>query len=357
MNDEDILQARTAMQLLNAGRYREAIELLPADLPGLQSFIKLQSREAVNPPAGAFGDLVRGWTKYYKADYPAAYREFSGAEQSSVSWLKSFAWLGKGKVCTDLGFFADAARWCSNASCLGRQFEHNDLVAAANGARGEILLRSGHPRLAAEAFSLDMGLLSAGDRFRGRVLCYQAHAYRRLGSYSAAKLAYRTSAQEPGEQTAPYAYAGLAMLGAEDGDVRLIDEAIGYAESLCQDRRVHPSIAWIYLSKARFLQCQGESPIELLSSAKTSLPAQYVFEHRWLDHWTALITGQLLIPESKRVVRLQTFRPEAPFHTHPTGSGFDSELVESELYNEGIANLNWGTDFEALWAQRTLFLV
>ncbi len=355
MKDEDVLQAMTAMRLLNAGRYRDANELLPADLPGLQSFIKLQSREAVDPPCGAFGDLVRGWKRYYKAEYPEAFEEFSSAETSSVSWLKANAWIGKGKVCTDLGFFADAARWCSNASCLARLFEHDDLVAAANGARGEILLRSGHPRLAAEAFSLDIGLLPASDRFRGRVMCYQAHAYRRLGAYSAAKLAYRTSAQQPGEQTAPYAYAGLAMLGAETDDAGLIDEAIRYAESFYQDGRIHPSVGWMYLAKARFSQSHGNSPSDLLSRAKASLPDEYAFEHSWLDHWAALVNQQEM-PVSDRTIELRQFRPEAALDRLLSGCGFDSELVEYDLSNEGIASAGWAKDVDQLWAQRSFFL-
>lgn len=354
MNDEDVLQAMTAIRLVSAGRYREANALLPADLPGLQSFIKLQSGDVVSPPSGAFGDLVRGWTSYYQADYRVAFEQFSKAERSSVPWLKASAWIGKGKVCTDLGFFADAARWCGDASCLARQFEHDDLVATANGARGEILLRSGQPRLAAEAFSLDMGLLQPSDRFRGRVMCYQAHAYRRLGAYSAAKLAYRTSAQQPGETTAPYAYAGLAMLGAETDDAGLIDEAIRHAESFHRDARVHACIGWMYIAKARFSHRQGDLTDDLLSRAKATLPAEYVFEHSWLDHWAAIVNKQGR-PGSDRITALKQFRPAPASGSPLAGCGFDSEPVERDLFNEGIASVNWAADLDQLWAQRSFF--
>jgi len=258
------------MRLLSAGRYNETAEWFPSDLLGLQSFVALQSRHEIDPPEGVLGDLVRGWANYYSANYPRAFEDFSKAECTKSPWLKAYAWLGKGKVCTDLGFFADAARWCCDASCLARQFEHDDLVAASQGARGEILLRTGHPRLATEAFSLDTALLPASDHFRGRVMCYQAHAYRRLGAYSAAKLAYRTSAQQPGEETAPHAYAALAMLGAETNNSGLIDEAIRYAEAFYRDTRIHPSLGWVYIAKARIPHQQGEAPLEWLALEKNT---------------------------------------------------------------------------------------
>jgi hypothetical protein len=355
MKDEELLQAMTVMRLVNAGRYRDANQLLPTGFPGLQAWINLQSREIISPTPGALGDLVCAWTKYYRAEYPDAYDEFSKAAGSSVSWIKASAWIGMGKVCTDLGFFADAALWCSSASCLARRFEHDDLVATANGARGEIFLRSGYPRLAAEAFSLDMGLLPPSDRYRGRVMCYQAHAYRRLYAYSAAKLAYRTSSQQPGEQTAPYAYAGLAMLGTETDDVGLIDEVLHYAETFRQGVRVHSSIAWIYIGKARMLQQCGEPYVEWLLRAKVSLPIEYVFEHIWLDRWISVVKKQAQVV-SERAIALRPFKPHVTYKELLDGYEFDREEVESELFNEGLASVNWSTDLDQLWIQRNYFL-
>ncbi len=355
MNDEDVLRALTAMRLFSAGRNREANELLPSSLLGLRAFFAMQAGEEIEPPEGVLGDLVRGWANYYKASYPAAFEDFSRVECTQIPWLKAYAWLGKGKVCTDLGFFADAAQWCGDASCLARQFEHDELVAAAQGARGEILLRSGHPRLAAEAFSLDMGLLPASDRFRGRVMCYQAHAYRRLGAYSAAKLAYRTSAQQPGEQTAPYANAGLAMLGADTDDVGLINEAIGYAESFYRDDRVHPCVGWMYIAKARFAQRHRENPIAWLARAKKFLPTGYVFEHHWLANWTAVASNQfasVAIVDSE----LSQFRPKSPSAVRMPGCDFDIEPIESQLPNCGLASVQWATDVDEIWSQRELFV-
>jgi len=131
MNDGEVLRALTAMRLLSAGRYREASESLPPGLVGLRSLIALQAGDEIDPPETALGDLVRGWANYFKANYPAAFEWFSKAECEQTPWLKAYALLGKGKVCTDLGFFADAARWCCDASCIARQFEHDELVAAA----------------------------------------------------------------------------------------------------------------------------------------------------------------------------------------------------------------------------------
>jgi len=355
MNDEEVLRAITAMRLLSAGRYKEAAEWFPSDLLGLQSFVALQARHEIDPPEGVLGDLVRGWANYYNANYPRAFEDFSKAECTKIPWLKAYAWLGKGKVCTDLGFFADAARWCCDASCLARQFEHDDLVAASQGARGEILLRTGHPRLATEAFSLDIALLPASDRFRGRVMCYQAHAYRRLGAYSGAKLAYRTSAQQPGEETAPYAYAGLAMLGAETNDSGLIDEAIRYAEAFYRGTRIHPSVGWVYIAKARFAHQQGEAPLEWLALGKKYLPSSYLFEHQWLANWTALFGGDPA-PNFCALARLDNYRPASPSTAPSDANEFDSEKVEAELPNTGFANMKWSTDLESLWEQRELFV-
>jgi len=209
--------------------------------------------------------------------------------------------------------------------------------------------------LAAEAFSLDMGLLPTGDRFRGRVMCYQAHAYRRLGAFSAAKLAYRISAQQPGEQTAPYANAGLAMLGAETNDAGLIDEAIHYAESFYRDARVHPSVGWMYIAKARFLQCRGEVASDWLARAKAFLPAVYVFEHQWLENWVAII-GQTPNSISRLDTDLTRFRPKPPSSRRLPGTDFDSESLESELFNEGFANIRWATDLDGIWSQREFFV-
>ncbi|MDB4759983.1 hypothetical protein OAG34_02075, partial [bacterium] len=350
-HEQHVLLSMTAMRLLNAGRFQEAIDLLPSHLPGLRAFLCLQSRQTVVPPKSRLGDLVRGWQHYYQANYQAAFDSFSHAESTESEWLRAYAWLGKGKVCNDLGFFADAAWWCSNAACLARQFEHSDLVAAAQGARGEILLRTGHARLAAEAFTLDAALLPTSDRFRGRVMCYQAHAYRRLRAYSAAKLAYRTSAQQPGEETAPYANAGLAMLGAETGDRGLIEEAVQSASLLEKDRQKHPSIGWTYVAKARLSQIHGQSPRECLTRAQECMPAEHVFEHRWLRKWMDLVSEENTSDPSADT-KFEGFRPESPPCDQGLGSNFDGDPIEALLPNEGLANVEWANDLEDLWLQR-----
>ena len=145
------------------------------------------------------------------------------------------------------------------------------------------------------------------------------------------------------------------MLGAETNDAGLIDEAIRYAESFYQDGRIHPSVAWMYIAKARFLQNHGDAPNDSLSRAKGSLPAEYVFEHSWLDHWLALVSNQEE-QVSKRIIALSQFRPEAAPNGLLLGYGFDSELVDCDLPNAGIANINWAINIESLWAQRGFFL-
>jgi len=356
MNDECVLRAITAMRLLSTGRHHDAAAWLQSELTGLQAFVSLQAGLEIDPPEGPLGDAIRGWGNYYKANYPVAFEDFSNAESTIIPWLKAYAWLGKAKVCTDLGFFADAAQWCCNASCLARQFELDEWVAAAQGALGEILLRTGYPRLATEAFSLDMALLPASDRFRGRVMCYQAHAYRRLGAYSAANLAYRTSSQQPGEQTAPYAYAGLAMLGAETDDAELVDEAIRFATSLHNNSRMHTSIAWIYIAKSRLAERRSEYAGHWLVHAKNFLPAEYVFEHCWLACWTALVNMQVT-PVTFADSSHTRYRPTSVPEVSLPGSGFDTDLTELSLENDGFASIQWAQDKDGLWAQYKLFVV
>ena len=355
MNEESVLLALTGLRLSGAGRHEEALGWLPREVPGLRAYIAQMAKIAEEAPPGPLGDLVKSWRAYYRAEYANAYRLFYAARGSDVPWVRSSALLGIGKVCTDLGFLARAALWCQRASAVAREFEHDDLVAAAQGARGEALLRAGCPRLALESFTLDLGLLPAGDRFRGRVSCYQAHAYRRLGAYSAAKLGYRISAQLPGEGTAPYAYAGLASLGADTGDKGLVEEAVRYAEHLQRTVAVHVSLAWIYLARA----WQGREEPDVFASwlhkARVALPREYVFEHRWLSQWLVVI-GEQPAERVQAAVVVDYCVPESPeADCSLLDPVFDGEPLASDVLDTGFGSLRWATDQEALWEQRLLF--
>ncbi len=355
MDDMTVLKALTGLRLSTVGRHAESLDWLAPELLGLKAFVSQQGRIETKPPHGPLGDLVRGWSFYYQSQYTHAFENFDNATDVDVPWVQAFAMLGKGKVCTDLGFFADAARWCANSSCIARRFEHDDLVAAAHGARGEILLRTGHPRLAIEAYTLDMALLAASDRYRGRVMCYQAHAYSRLGAFSAAKLAYRTSAQQPGENTAPYVYAGLALLGAESDDFGLVDEAVRYAEDMPTNLRDHPGVSWIYTARSRVALTRGEDALNWCKLAQKFMPAGYLFEHQWLTHWLVAVGGR-----SESASFEHPLQPELRSVSHSQqsqqGSEFDCDPIEANLFNEGLAKILWSNSRETLWTQRRYFV-
>ena len=356
MNEESVLRALTGLRLSVAGRSKEALEWLPREVPGLRSYIAQIAKMPESHPPGPIGDLVRGWGAYYRAEYARAYSLFSGARANDIPLVRASALLGMGKVCTDLGFLARAAWWCQLASAVAREFEHDDLVAAAQGARGEALLRAGCPRLALEAFTLDLGLLPAGDKFRGRVSCYQAHAYRRLGAYSAAKLGYRISAQLPGEGTAPYAYAGLASLGADTSDKGLVEEAVRFAEHLQQTVAVHVSLAWIYLARAWQERQDRQALAGWLEKARIGLPREYVFEHRWLAQWLVVI-GEQHAEKVQAAAGIDDFVPESPEASDSVRDlVFDGEPLASDVLDTGFRSLRWATDLEELWEQRLLFM-
>lgn len=356
MNEEDVLRGLTGLRLAVAGRHEEALHWLPGNMAGLRSMVAQWARTPAATPPGIIGDLVRGWIAYYRAEYAKAYASFSEAQSADIPWVLAWALLGKGKVCTDLGYFAHATSWCRKASAVARRFEHDDVVAAAQGARGEALLRAGCPRFALEAFTLDLGLLPAGDRFRGRVMCYQAHAYRRLGAYSAAKLAYRISAQLPGENTAPYAYAGLAGLGAETEDAGLVEEAVRYAERFQQAMPTHVCVAWVYLARAWMERSRRTAFASWLERSRRALPPEFIFEHRWLENWLPHI-GERPPKKSRISVDIERFVPEGR-DVCPARSDwiFDDDPPDEELFNSGFQSLQWGVNLEELWQQRLHFM-
>ena len=356
MNEESVLRALTGLRLSVAGRNEEALVLMPRETPGLRAFVAHRAKVVEEAPPGPLGDVVRGWGAYYRAEYVNAYRLFYAARLSDVPWVRAYAFLGIGKVCTDLGFLARAALWCQQASAVAREIEHDDLVAAAQGAHGEALLRAGCPRLALEAFTLDLGLLSAGDKFRGRVLCCQAHAYRRLEAYSAAKLGYRISAHLPGEDTAPYAYAGLASLGADTSDKGLVEEACGYAKRLQQTVAVHVSLAWIYVARAWQERRDREAFASWLHKARIALPRDHVFEHRWLAQWLIII-GQQPAEKVQAAAGIEDFVPESPeADCFLLDRVFDGEILTGDVFDTGFRSLQWATNQDELWEQRLLFM-
>lgn len=358
MNDLLVLKALTGIRLSDAGRHSEALEWIHNDFHGLQALITNRMHPALLPSnigSGVLWELIQAWSLYYQGKFREALPSFVNALAAEEPWVRASSYLGQAKVRTDLGYFEDAARLSAAASFLGRRYEHLDLVAAAQGALGEVFLRCGHPRLALEAYELDLALLSPVDRFRGRVLCYQGHAFSRLGAHRAAKLAYRISAQIPGENPSPYAYAGLALLGAESNDNALVAEAITYVQSRPEHEKQHMGIAWIYIGKSKLSIETGNDALLWCRFARESLPKEYVFEHDWLNHWMIALGDRTDYTKNP---------PETSFELpavvidmeNQVSNSLDANMPAEKLYNNGLSKFDWSSDLEQLWKQRSMFV-
>lgn len=269
-----------ALRLSDAGRHDAALAALGSARSSLGPILSFRAQVPAENLAGDAGDALEGWRLYYSARYASAVPKLVRGVSSGLPWIEAWCALGLSKVATDTGRWRTAAGWCSVATALARRYELLELMAEISGARGEVLLRAGRPVPAAEAFSLDLSLLPVGSRFRGRVLCYRAHAFARLGEagWPAAELAYRVAAHTPGEATAGYARAGLALLGAASGRPSLVEEA-------CRPPVEPNPIAeyWCRVAQARVASSAGAPASELLLEAGRRLPSEYPYERRWLS--------------------------------------------------------------------------
>lgn len=243
------------------------------------------------PPGDArVANALAGWQAYYRGAYHEALDGFRAAVDASgePDWPLAWAALGIAKVATDAMSWPCALAWCALASALARAGELTDLLAACAGARGEILLRSGDPLGAAQAFAEDLALLPPGSRYAGRVRCYLAHAWSRMGQHGqrAALVAYRLAAHTPGEEaTRDHAAAGLALLGVRSGQPALVEEALSW-----QPRGL--GACWCWVAKARL----AAAPASALAQAWQHLPPPYRAERRWLRRWAASLGVALPAP-------------------------------------------------------------
>lgn len=275
-HEEMIWNALEALRLSEAGRHAEALEQ-----PGVPSAVSAIVRFWARRPADIAADTatqhcLEGWTSYYRAQYCAALARFDAALASDPPrWIAAWAALGMSKVACDAGAAREGLGWCGIAHALARQGEHLEHLAAVAGSRGEILLRSGFALEAAHAFSEDVALLPPGNRYRGRVRCYLAHAWARLGENGrkAAGMAYRLAGHVPGDPTTrSYAAAGLALLGVRSKEYGLVEEALHWQPQ-------EMSLAWCLVAKA-LVQPQNAS--KALAGAYEAMPAIYLHERRWL---------------------------------------------------------------------------
>lgn len=331
----------TAWRLAEAGRWTEALEHCE---PGSEfgEVIAFQAKRNIDSKL----PVLAGWTAYFKADYAKARDEFSSQEGNG--WLKAWAELGLAKVASDCGIWRIGLLWCAQAWRTAAAGEHLDLLAQVSGARGEILLRAGRASDAAVAFTEDLGMLTPGNRYRGRVRCYQSHAWARMGpdGRTAAKLAYRVSAHSPAEAaTNGFAVAGLAILAARVEDCDILAEA-----SHCPQTGL-PGF-WIAVAQARLSTTESESR-RLQQDAVSKLPPVYYAERWWLSGW---IHGQ-----SRDRDVLQTLLEASTLFPAPDQR--DWTAVELPVPADDVSDApwrlapeSWPTNSDGWWSLRDAFM-
>ena len=331
----------TAWRLAEAGRWEEALAMCE---PGSQlvEVIGFRSRSTIVSKL----PVIEGWSAYYQADYRAAREHF--IRQDGGGWLKAWAELGLAKVASDCGRWQAGLLWCARAWRTAADGEHLDLLAEISGARGEILLRAGRTGDASAGFTEDLGLLTPGSRYRGRVRCYQAHAWSRMGpdGVTAAKLAYRISAHSPGESaTNSFAIAGLALLAARVQDAASLSEAARFPQS---------GLAgfWIAVAQARLAQTR-EASQQFQHEALSLLPDYYFAERWWLSGW---MHGETQEREPAAILALAAA-------DYPSPERMDWTAVELPVPAEKVGDAPWlhppefwPKDSESWWSLRDTFM-
>lgn len=330
-----------AWNLAQAGRWDEALANSAASA-GLAEVIAQRSRQKNGEQLPA----VAGWSSYFRADYLDAWTHFSG--QEGAGWLRAWAELGMAKVASDCGRWRLALRWCAKAWRTAAAGEHLDLLAEVAGARGEILLRCGRPADAAASFVEDTALLSPGSRYRGRVRCYQAHAWSRMGpaGQRAARLAYRLAAHSTGEaSTKSYALAGLALLNVRAGDCGAMSEVM-------QDRAQGLSEFWIHVACARLAQTPAEARRHQ-ERANAALPSVYHAECWWFDGWVNGHARPELLPPEFVAGTAEPFTPPEVTDWTRVELPVDPDGVNDAPWLEPAS---WPTSREGWWSIRDAFM-
>ena len=337
--NRDWQQNIAAWQLAEAGRWAEALESARAD-PNLFTVLSQRSGKSV-----ASGEpVIVGWQHYYRGEYASALDAFWEAIHTGHrGWLIAWAMLGIAKVASDSGWWKVSLEWCAAAWQMASLDEHIDLLAQIAGARGEILLRAGLPARAAAAFAEDRALLGPGNRYHGRIRCYEAHAWARMGANGrrAAALAYRLALHSAGEMsTAAYAAAGLALLSARNGE-------IGAVEGEYRSAPDGLPRFWVLISQARTTTDQ-DARLVLLEQAAIILPHIYYAEHWWLAGWSRAMGGKVspvvdltsVFPQSIPQVAERNWTPvEFPLAGHEIGNAPWWDAVPQDGHPEAWWNL------------------
>ena len=335
---DDIL---TSWRLAEAGCSEEALARIEPDS---------QLAEVIACRAGKLVEsdlpVLAGWKSYYRAEYRKAREHFLC--QQGEGWLRTWAELGMAKVASDCGKWGHGLLWCAQAWRTASGGEHIDLLSEISGARGEILLRAGKHAEAATAFTEDLALFNPGNRYRGRVKCYQAHAWSRMGpdGINAAKLAYRLSAHSPAESaTNGYAIAGLALLGARTQDPAILFEALRYPQEGL------PGF-WILVARA-YLSVDKEEFDHLRREALSKLPPPYFAERWWLSGWI-----HATCRESEALNELLSAADSFPVPPHENLTPVELPVAADSLTDapwlQGAES--WPQDAQGWWSLRDHFM-
>lgn len=301
--------------------------------------------------------LFKSWQAYSRADYATA-ANIAAEVSADVenAFVIGYAELALAKTCSDCGYFDKARSYASNALNIAKDNEFMELMAAASGALGEIHLRGGHPLTALEMFELDENLLCLGSKWKGRVLCYKAHAYSRLNCDLAARMAYRDAEYRPGEASRLYVLAGLAIHAQISGSPEpgWLTSALNKIESCHAQAGVYPNIpiAWLYWAKAYF--SPDEAPKYLKQSYK-AFGNHAILEKSYIRAW-AKVSG-IGLPSSDKP-DLSRFQLPQNIITQTSGEldHLSFALAGDKLSNDGFSQIKWQNTQDGLLTQRSLFM-
>lgn len=332
-----------AFNLAEAGRWEDALRVSAStgDLCDVLSQRAFRAKTTEDP-------IILGWQFYYLGHYREALAHFLVYELAAqdgevVGWRRAWCQLGIAKIASDSGHWKTALKWCSSAWKCAAEREHLDLMAQISGARGEVLLRAGRPLDAAAAFAEDRALLTPGNRFHGRLRCYEAHAWSRMGKNGriAAALAYRIALHSSGEEAnAAYAAAGLALL-----NIRMDCFSIHQAEWNAAAKGL--PLFWVLIAKVK----AGADKL-LLQRAFDALPQIHYAEHWWLANWSRSLGYDSFLPPDLAEIFPSTLpNPPEQVMTGVESPVMLTEFADAPWWSDGLQDND--TDW---WQLRDCFM-
>jgi hypothetical protein len=359
MNETAFFNLLENLRLSRAGRHNESWKQSDPNLLWFRDYLQHIDPETSKNlhPSGQspLSQTIRAWKFYFKSDYEAATKAFQRLATGTNTWTKIWAMIGVGKCLTDCLQFRSASQWLVMAAASSRHSEHLDLMGQAYGALGEVLLRAGCPSPALEAFHLDEQLLPSGNRYKGRVACYKAHAYSRIkGAEDVALFGYQMAAHIPGEATDHYVLGGLALLSLTSGRDYLLKEAL----LAIKNPKPHSGTGWVKTAQA-YKQFKNHADItELLKDAYDSFPKIHHLERRWLKHFSRAL-GVRIGDEPEESHRF--IFPVEDALNHPDYkliTDFDTSFIDDiKLQNHNTdGDLFCDDNIDQCWKQREVFM-